>query len=118
MSHLPFTLERIMTADIGTVKKARLFAYRTYKQLRDDYRYSGHPSHAASEAIRLAGIKFGIGYGCEGFCWDCGRDGISYLNMGDTYATTVLFDSRTGRFTVSCYGDIVEQLERDGIELD
>lgn len=106
------------TADIETIKAARAYAKRQYDKLRADYRFQGHPSHAASEAIRLAGVKYGIGFGCEGFCWSCGREGISYLNMGDTYDATILFDSRNERFSIGCYGDVVERLERQGITLD
>jgi hypothetical protein len=105
------------------IVKARRFASDQYRKLRDEsdpqwYRFAGHPSHAASEAIRRAGERFKIGYGVEGFCWNNGEDGITYLNMGDTYEYTVLFDSRTGRFSTGCWGDVVEQLERDGITLE
>lgn len=101
--------------DSDLVVKARRFASEWYRKNKTDYRWAGHPSHAASEAIRLAGEKFGIGYGPEGFCWDNGRDGITYLNMGDTYEYTVLFDSRSERFSTGCWGDVVERLERQGI---
>lgn len=32
----------------------------------------------------------------------------SYVNFGDTYATTVVLDHRTGRFIVTSWGDYVE----------
>jgi len=95
--------------DIETIRKARRYAQKQFVKLRDDYRYCGHSSHAASEAIKQAGSKYSIGYGVEGFCWDCGRDGISYLNMGDTYDQTIMFDSRSDRFWVGCWGDFVER---------
>lgn len=37
---------------------------------------------------------------------------IVYCNAGDTYAWTVLFDTEAMRFSVGCYGDMVERLER------
>jgi hypothetical protein len=40
------------------------------------------------------------------------RDGISYVNMGDTYDTTLLFDYKTGRFSVGSWGDVVERQPR------
>jgi hypothetical protein len=40
------------------------------------------------------------------------RDGISYVNMGDTYDTTLLFDHKTGRFSVGAWGDVVERQPR------
>ena len=36
----------------------------------------------------------------------------TYLNTGDTYATTVLLESSTGRFVVTSYGDWVERRTR------
>lgn len=104
------------TVDIETLRKARAYARRKFTELREDYRYSGHSSHAASKAIELAGEKFDIGHGCEGVCWNCGREGLSYLNMGDTYDTTILFDSRTEQFRLGSWGDFVERNEHLGIE--
>jgi hypothetical protein len=37
------------------------------------------------------------------------QDGLSYVNMGDTYDTTLLYDHKTGRFSVGSWGDIVEK---------
>lgn len=37
------------------------------------------------------------------------REGLSYVNMGDTYMTTLIYDHRSGRFVVSSWGDIVER---------
>lgn len=38
--------------------------------------------------------------------------GLDYVNMGDTYRCTVLFDHSTGRFDVACWGDYVEAYPR------
>ncbi len=35
----------------------------------------------------------------------------TYINMGDTYDTTVLLDSATGEYQVTCYGDYLEKIE-------
>ena len=40
------------------------------------------------------------------------QDGLSYVNMGDTYDTTLLYDHKTGRFSVGSWGDIVERQPR------
>jgi hypothetical protein len=104
-------------ADIETIRRARRFAADYYRKHKDEWAGT-HPSHLANKAITEAGKEFKIGFGCEGFCWNGGREGISYLNMGDTYATTILFDSRTRWFTIGCWGDQVERLERQGIILD
>ena len=37
------------------------------------------------------------------------QDGLSYVNMGDTYDSTLLYDHKTGRFSVGSWGDIVEK---------
>ena len=34
--------------------------------------------------------------------------GVLYVNMGDTYDTTILFDTRTERYLLSSWGDYVE----------
>jgi hypothetical protein len=33
----------------------------------------------------------------------------TYVNMGDTYNTTILLDSATGDYQVTCWGDYVEE---------
>jgi hypothetical protein len=37
------------------------------------------------------------------------QDGLSYVNIGDTYDSTLLYDHKTGRFSVGSWGDIVEK---------
>lgn len=87
----------------------RRWVRQKYNALRETQQFSGaHPSHAASEALRLASAHFEIGHGSEGFCDDVGRHGYSYINTGDPYETTVLFDSESERFSVGNWGDIVE----------
>jgi hypothetical protein len=41
-----------------------------------------------------------------------GRPGLMYVNMGDTYDTTLIYDYKTDRFVVSSWGDIVERQPR------
>lgn len=100
------------------LRNARAFCARYYRDNKPDRMGWEHPSFLARDAIKLAGEKFGIGYGAEGFCWDCGRDGVTYLNMGDAYADTIIFDSRTEQFRIGCWGDVVECLESEGIVID
>jgi hypothetical protein len=38
-----------------------------------------------------------------------GGNGVDYVNRGDTYDTTLMFDYEKGRFVVSSWGDIVER---------
>ena len=35
-----------------------------------------------------------------------------YVNMGDTYATTILYDTQSNKFDCTTYGDFVEEMER------
>lgn len=38
---------------------------------------------------------------------------FSYCNAGDTYATTLARDHHAGAWVVACWGDLLEELERD-----
>lgn len=53
------------------------------------------------------------GYGVEGAEWRHGaiysRDFISYVNMGDTYKTTILYHPETCEFMVSDWGSVYEE---------
>lgn len=55
------------------------------------------------------------GYGIEGLPpvdgdFRKGR-GMSYINKGDAYAETIVFDEETSTFSLSCWGDWLEQAE-------
>ena len=50
------------------------------------------------------------GYGVESIPGVGGA--LSYVNMGDTYHDTLIFDRKTNRFVVSSWGDIVERQPR------
>ena len=41
---------------------------------------------------------------------DC--HGLEYINMGDTYVSTFIYDRRTGRLFISCLSDVVEKNPR------
>ena len=89
--------------------RVRNYARRYYNRELPNH-IGEHTSHLASEALEAAGKHFKVGYGVEGFCDECGREGVSYINMGDTYSTTVLFDTRTEQFSIGCWGDIAERV--------
>jgi hypothetical protein len=40
------------------------------------------------------------------------RAGLEFVNMGDTYDTTLIYDFSTGRFYVGAWGDWVERYPR------
>jgi hypothetical protein len=99
------------TKDEKDVVRARRFASDYFRKHRHDPENFGHPSHLAAKALKAADDKFSIGYGVEGFAVG-DNDSISYINTGDSYGYTVLFDSRSRRFSTGTWGDIVE---REGI---
>jgi hypothetical protein len=37
-----------------------------------------------------------------------GDNSVEYVNMGDTYESTICHDNRTGKFLISCWGDFFE----------
>ena len=92
------------------LKRAAKWCREQYKRKRQSE--SCHPSHTAADVMQDAEKRFpDLGtFGVEGWCDDYGRDGWQYLNAGDTYSLTVLFCSESERFSVGCWGDIVERL--------
>ena len=61
--------------------------------------------------------KILCGYGVESMRdieWDSyyGDIGLLYVNMGDTYVGTVIYDTRKKRWFVACLGDYVEKKEK------
>ena len=42
----------------------------------------------------------------------------SYVNMGDTYVATILYDIEKGEFFVTSWGDWVEEYERENEPLE
>jgi hypothetical protein len=60
------------------------------------------------------------GYGVEAIIHPddySGSNAVEYVNMGDTYTSTICHDNSTGEFTINCWGDFVEtDPERFGLE--
>ncbi len=93
-----------------TWDQIRAYARRKFNALRESQ--DCHNSHTATEALEATDKYFELGHGVEGFCdQSSGSHGVTYINMGDTYATTILFESDSERFTVGSWGDIVERHE-------
>jgi len=94
------------------LERVRAFCKREYKKRRQTERC--HTSHTACDVLKEAEKLFpDLGtFSVEGWCDDCGRDGISYLNAGDTYELTILFRSSSQRFFIDCWGDTYERWER------
>lgn len=79
-------------------------------------------THAVSDALELAS-QFMNGYGVEVIRGDGHWDGFygdieaEYVNMGDTYMTTIVFDCRRGIYQIMCYGEWIEIAERRGVKI-
>lgn len=90
--------------------KALAYCKTEYKRRRQAE--SCHESHTACDVMRDCETLFpDLGtFGCEGFCDECGRYVVSYLNTGDPYGLTILFETlpRSVRWSVGSWGDIVE----------
>lgn len=73
-------------------------------------------NHSVDRTMRIANDELG-GHGIESIRddeWDnyyCDI-GLLYVNMGDAYTDTLVYDTRSGRFRVTSWGDIVERNER------
>jgi len=57
------------------------------------------------------------GYGTEAIFGDSDamQPAAAYINMGDTYTATLLYDYTRGRWLVTSWGDWVESQERKGV---
>lgn len=98
-------------SDEDLLQKAVKWCRREYSKRRETEHC--HCSHTAVEVMQEAEKKFDLGtFGVEGWGDECGRDGVSYLNSGDPYDTTIVFHTWTERFYVRCYADSVETWER------
>jgi hypothetical protein len=74
--------------------------------------YNGHISHLVAELLEEANKEV-EGFGVEGTLDEEHGVDIQYVNMGDTYNLTILYDGNEGKFTASTWGDILEKQERE-----
>lgn len=131
MSTIP-SLETLVDA-FGQDKAAELHFALTCEDVRDlRVRYASADRYAQGcyfafdDAIRLhACDQILEGHGIDGWVDPRAvRFGVSYVNTGDAYATTILLDSETEAFVVASYGDYLEAWEErkgytvDGVPLD
>jgi hypothetical protein len=57
------------------------------------------------------------GYGTEAIFGDDPRwPDLEYVNMGDPYVTTIMYDYRTDEYIVGCWGDWLEKYEAEKAE--
>lgn len=83
-------------------------AYR--KRLQE---YTKHPSFLVEELLDGVSEQTDAG-GVEGYLDSRRGIDLMYVNVGDPYQTTFLFDARgEGRFFVGKWGDVIEEQERE-----
>ena len=106
-----------MTASAKTLSKAFGITKDQAEAVRAAIRLGGGGGRHAEDAMRVIN---GIleGHGVEAIRGDYYVDRYhydivaSYVNMGDTYNATIVYETETGRFIVTSYGDWVERNER------
>ena len=90
--------------------KTREFA-SVQKLERECYHAPGYHYRLTTALNEVAGT-----HGCEAI-WgadSCTQPAAEYLNTGDTYALTLLYDCRAERWRVTSWGDWLESQERRG----
>lgn len=114
MPHEPFRTEK------ETWRKALRWVKKEWRKRWPEAH--GHPSHLAGKILAEAEEKFELGtFGVEGFCgqeWGDFREGVSYLNIGETYDMTIThqafqnFGGYRNTFRLESWGDAYERFER------
>jgi hypothetical protein len=109
------TLRKLFDADRSKARTLR----RALLHARDGWL----PDHyAIDKALDLANELLeahGVEAIHSGSVWDGYYCDIAclYVNRGDTYDTTLLYDTARGIFLVQSYGDWIERAERRGVEV-
>lgn len=74
----------------------------------DDYRNYGERIRAAFQIMDVALETHGVEYLEPA---DYEAQGVDYLNTGDTYMATVVYDAKSQQWRITSWGDIVEANE-------
>ena len=96
------------------LSKARRYASRKYRQLREENERYHHASFDVRDALLAAEKRFtDLGtFGVESITEINGHNTngveLCYLNTGETYDLTICYDWNRQQFILACWGDIVE----------
>lgn len=94
-------------------KKAEQTAERLNKELEERRpNHYGHISHLVAELLEEANKEI-EGFGVEGELNEERGVDVQYINMGDAYNLTVLYDANSGKFLAGTWGNVVEEQERE-----
>lgn len=80
-----------------------------FKAVQEWCEQSYHVPPRQSEQVMCALNEVLKGYGVEMLVDKRDKVRAEYVNMGDTYLPTVLYDLKRGRFEVMSWGDFVEE---------
>lgn len=83
-----------------------------FEAVADNFRQYFNPMRG-NDAVLYAADVLLEGYGVEHIRGEDGHAVASYVNTGDTYATTLLLDLTEDSFLVTSYGDWVEAYEQE-----
>jgi hypothetical protein len=83
---------------------------RRWQERKDEDRHT-HPSFLVRDLLEDASREM-EGFGVEGILDEEKGVDLQYVNMGDSYTPTIVFDHREEKFKVSTWADEVERLER------
>lgn len=70
------------------------------------------------ERLMMALNEILEGHGVEAVIRSGNPPDAEYVNMGDTYATTLIWDCKTKSFRLQSLGDWIEAAERRGVKYD
>lgn len=108
--HFPGKGKELRSLIEGTVKPD------TYGTVREWIKACYHKPKTI-ECQMLAINEVLEGHGVEAVFGDDPRwPDMEYVNMGDTYTTTIVYDWTKDRFEIASWGDWVERAERNGKE--
>lgn len=105
-------LRKIIDAEAITAKGVDMTGLlpETARWVRSCFNYPNEVEiqlHAASELLEAHGVEAIFGDRIT-------RPDFEYVNMGDTYATTLAYDHTKDRFMVTTVGGWIEHQERNG----
>lgn len=111
MLNIPIAKAKEVKRIITETRESHLLGYKgeypqTSAWLDDNYKAT------FVEVKLLAFNELLHGHGVEVLKNDEGHAVVEYVNMGDTYDNTVVFNADTGRFTVESWGNFFERNER------
>ena len=105
--------QRMAESDQVYLDAARQYARRVFNKLREQNSGRHHASFDVRDALLKTEKRFcDLGtFGVESIIHSGDYQGpeICYLNTGDGYDLTLLYNWGTGRFQIGCWADLVEK---------